>query len=508
MRPPDAAFLVDPSTPVLPSLQAAFVTHVHGERTERRTYFDTFDGRLRARRDELYQESSPDSAGVVWRSGTVESRFELNGRPLGFSHELAAGPGRSKLERLVAPRKLLPTVEVETRTRRVDVLDPLEKTVVRVEHREAWARRAGEEEWTTLADTWVLQPVLGFDADLQRVLEVFSEHGRPVEAPTPLVELALESTGAGATPPSPGSLELEEDVPAALGLQQILARHLEIMRANEPGVRADVDPEFLHDFRVAVRRTRALLGQVRGVLSARATELYRRDFAWLGTVTGPVRDLDVMLGRLRKQAAVMEPHLLEPLVARLHEEREQERARLLETLDSPRYVELVRAWASFTTEPLEASALGKHSEKPLRDVLARRIWKLYRKIRKRQDNVAEGSEELLHEVRLDCKKLRYLIEPARLVIGKRVAPTQKALRKLQNVLGDVNDCRVQTATLERYARELDSAGPEPLLAIGGLIERIRNLGERARSKFEGKYERFCSDRTRQSFRELYGKRGR
>ena len=43
---------------------------------------------------------------------------------------------------------------------------------------------------------------------------------------------------------------------------------LDIMVANEPGMRADLDTEFLHDYRVSLRRTRSLLGQIKNVFPA------------------------------------------------------------------------------------------------------------------------------------------------------------------------------------------------------------------------------------------------
>ena len=67
------------------------------------------------------------------------------------------------------------------------------------------------------------------------------------------------------------------------------------MKDNEKGIIDDIDSEFLHDFRVAVRRTRSLLGQIRYVLPKRRVTRFKRDFAWLGEVTGPARDMDVYL---------------------------------------------------------------------------------------------------------------------------------------------------------------------------------------------------------------------
>ena len=65
------------------------------------------------------------------------------------------------------------------------------------------------------------------------------------------------------------------------------------MRDNLPGTIGDVDTEFLHDVRVAVRRTRSLLKLGRPALPAHVREAWEPQFKWLGDLTTPVRDLDV-----------------------------------------------------------------------------------------------------------------------------------------------------------------------------------------------------------------------
>ena len=65
------------------------------------------------------------------------------------------------------------------------------------------------------------------------------------------------------------------------------------MRATLPGTIADVDSEFLHDFRVAVRRTRSLQRQLEPVFPPEPLAHFRSEFRWLQQATGPVRDLDV-----------------------------------------------------------------------------------------------------------------------------------------------------------------------------------------------------------------------
>ena len=53
---------------------------------------------------------------------------------------------------------------------------------------------------------------------------------------------------------------------ADIAAKYIFSHLLKTMKDNEPGTIADTDSEFLHDFRVAVRRTRAGLSQLKGVL--------------------------------------------------------------------------------------------------------------------------------------------------------------------------------------------------------------------------------------------------
>src|SRR4029078_7179206 len=64
----------------------------------------------------------------------------------------------------------------------------------------------------------------------------------------------------------------EPTIRADVGARQIQLALLDFLVANEPGLRASLDTEFLHDFRIAVRRARTLLGQIRRVFSADIVE--------------------------------------------------------------------------------------------------------------------------------------------------------------------------------------------------------------------------------------------
>ena len=78
---------------------------------------------------------------------------------------------------------------------------------------------------------------------------------------------------------------------------------------------------------------------------------------------------------------------------------------------------------------------------------------------------------LLHKLRIECKKLRYLLEFfSSLFAQKEINYLIKQLKILQDNLGDLNDLSVQQDTLRKYV-ETDS-NKRTLLALGILIGKL------------------------------------
>ena len=65
-------------------------------------------------------------------------------------------------------------------------------------------------------------------------------------------------------------------------------------RDNLPGTLDDIDSEFLHDLRVAVRRTRRCSASS-GASTRDRLQHFRDEFKRLQAITGDLRDLDVYL---------------------------------------------------------------------------------------------------------------------------------------------------------------------------------------------------------------------
>src|SRR5262249_30328785 len=116
------------------------------------------------------------------------------------------------------------------------------------------------------------------------------------EAGVPIVDDAMRAAGS---PPAGVSSKLRLDIspiqPAGVAAETVLARTLATVQANFPGTLADLDTDVLHDLRVAARRARSLLRQLKAVFPPEPLDALRDELKRLQQITSETRDLDVLL---------------------------------------------------------------------------------------------------------------------------------------------------------------------------------------------------------------------
>jgi CHAD domain-containing protein len=160
---------------------------------------------------------------------------------------------------------------------------------------------------------------------------------------------------------------------------------------------------------------------------------------------------------------------VKPIVARLGREREAARERLLEGMDSPRYIALLDRLSEAAVQPQFAPGEdGAGPGQPAADVLpalVRRPWK--RLVRAVQELPEVPADEQLHAVRILAKHTRYAAEAAAGVMGKPAAVFAKQIAAVQTVLGDHQDACVTEDWL-RHAAPKTRSTREAML-IGQLI---------------------------------------
>ena len=152
---------------------------------------------------------------------------------------------------------------------------------------------------------------------------------------------------------------------------------------------------------------------------------------------------------------------------------------------------------------------GPNADRGAYDYASALIWKRYRKVCKIARSITDDTpDETVHDLRIDCKKLRYLMEFfAPLFDATGFKTILKPLKKLQDNLGLFNDYSVQQEALLAFASQQSNAqgrvDTQIGLAVGGLIAVLDQRQKSERSRVISSFQHFDSPETRTLFRSLF-----
>jgi CHAD domain-containing protein len=250
--------------------------------------------------------------------------------------------------------------------------------------------------------------------------------------------------------------------------------------ANEDAVTAGAAPEAVHQARVATRRLRSDLKTFEDFVDREWASQLRTELQWMGGELGQVRDIEVMLERLRADAAELPDNqccTAERLIRRLIGDWEAARNELLAAIDSPRYARVVELLHDAAAEPHFTPRADTRADEALAPVV-RTPWK---KLRKAVDDLGkQPSDTALHGVRIRTKRCRYATEATAAVYGNPARKFAVRLAALQDLLGEHQDAVVAQIWLEHTSRDCDD---DEALAAKLLAERQARAAVVARTEF-------------------------
>ncbi|MCW9078426.1 MAG: CHAD domain-containing protein [Gammaproteobacteria bacterium] len=477
-------------------------------------FFDSFDWRLHEAGLRLLQLRSPQ--GAVLRLKSAEAGDPLDAVAFdaepAWPADLPESQLKTEVEKRLAMRVLLPVATVTGEATDLALLNEDAKTVVRLQFLAMRCDAEGIDEPRVLWPRLRLLPVKGYQRDLSDFRDFLAGEMEWPEAPECLFDEVV--TAVGREPGDYSSkldVSLRPDQTAVDATRKVLRSLLNTLERNIPGTRADLDSEFLHDLRVATRRTRSVLSQVKQVLPEDVVVDFKQRFAWLGQVTGPVRDLDVFLLELPRYRASLPSSMagdLDGLEEHLLIAHGKEQASLKRKLGSAEMRKLVEDWHKVLepdTLPGEPAPLA---ELPIGQVASSRIWRMYKKVLKAGRAVtADGPAEEMHELRKDCKKLRYLIEFFQsLYPRKELKELIRALKVLLDNLGEFQDLEVQADKLRSFAKDFDPQDPHSMptvMAIGALVADLLGHQQAAHDRFADCFDAFDSAANRARYTHLF-----
>jgi inorganic triphosphatase YgiF len=272
--------------------------------------------------------------------------------------------------------------------------------------------------------------------------------------------------------------------------------------ANRWVVMASDDAEGVHQLRIGARRLRSALALFKAMLPEQARMELALELRWLASELGAARDLDVVLHE--RLEPLLERHVVDGGLERLRDEAGAARVEAYrharEALGSARLGRLLlllarflaaRGWRDQALSP-EAALLFAPAQPTAR--------KLLRKRQKRAlglgDHLGRKSSTELHALRIQLKKLRYACDFLHSLFPERRGKTAlKQLRRLQNVLGHLNDDEMAVRWIDHLlARMGDEAGPAHHRAAGFVIGWTAHERAVAFESLERRFERFAKAR--------------
>jgi CHAD domain-containing protein len=199
----------------------------------------------------------------------------------------------------------------------------------------------------------------------------------------------------------------------------------------------------------------------------------RKEMRWVGNALGAARDADVRLTALEAECARLGPldqRGVERVLSAARSEQAAAHQRLLEVMASDRYVAALRSLEALARRSEAVPAeLWEHLNVPAAAAMARLGGAQWRSVRRAVRRLGTSpSDEALHKLRIQAKRLRYISEAAAPVI--RPAPSRRAVTSmaaaatgLQDVLGALHDAVVS----EHWLRDLAS---RPLSSQNRLVD--------------------------------------
>jgi len=282
-----------------------------------------------------------------------------------------------------------------------------------------------------------------------------------------------------------------------------ISGYLITARQKEHGIISKDNPDFLHDYRVSLRKARSLMNLMEGVFSAEVRSLVRKSLGSLMKKTNHVRDLDVCLSEntiLQEPAPEGLEDMKAELIRILESDRRQYQDQVRQYLRSYEYKAVMkdvgRALGIFSR-----LSKGPLASMPVVPFAGERVIVQYETVVSTAKALDSDSPwTAVHKLRIECKRLRYLIDSfLPLYPGPESPAMLTTLKGLQDAVGRFTDYSVQI----EYFEALKSGHIETAEYADFIIGRLFSLRVQTKLVADAMIADFISAHTEQSFISVF-----
>lgn len=414
--------------------------------------------------------------------------------PARFWWDFPAGEVQTSLKRLSPLRAFVPFAWVRFVVHHYDLTNADDKVVVRLKLIQHYAADTPQSH-KVIGIYIQAQALRGYESDFRRVGDIVNAAGvKP--APLPTMRQLLINQGQQIRAKPDKRFGIKGEMAAEVAVRKMGLGMMTIAQSQRAGILADTDTEFLHQYRVHLRKLRSLIALTKQCLTPELLVQLKGDLAEVFAPTSDLRDLDVFLLEQSSYQLLLPDEFragVEKLFQKIARERQSAYRRLCGKLKTKHYQTVLARISALLKQDPEFSA--EASRRSIHKLAAKRIGARYRKIRRIGHAItANTPDNEVHALRIECKKLRYLLEFfTELFDKKTILKLTKQLKRLQDILGEFNDYSVQQQFLLQLAEK--ERAKTVLAAIHGLVAVLNQKQIRARDRVTTACTVFASGET-------------
>ncbi len=490
-------------------IRVAFTTTEEKPKIKNQLYFDTFDWKLLRKDLTLFRESQNFYLSSLDNKVQID-KIEVNKKnSLSFWQDFPDSTLKEKLKTNLSIRAITQIINLETREKVIKILNDNEKTVVMVSLNKVY--RFNRSNKIFISNEVRVIPIRGYEDEFAKVVDFMPDLGLKETKKNLISSILEDKKNKSGNYTGKLNITLTREMTATDAAKTIFFDLVKTVKQNEDGIKKNIDTEFLHDFRVAVRRIRSALTQIKEVFPEKDVKRFKKNFAILGKNTNRLRDLDVYLLEKEKYTQMLSDDLssgLETVFTKLTHERKTEQKKLTRFIKTEKYKKIIINFETYLEKTSSDSQNAPNSNVKILELACRFIWKKYNQILKKGRKINDSTPDpVLHELRIECKKLRYLLEFfSSLFPENETSIIIKHLKKLQDNLGDFNDLYVQQQSLKEMLNKFDTK-PDQLkqvsASIGGLIAILFQKQKDVRKEFSKSFGELDNEDSSKLFRKLF-----
>ncbi|MBD3166470.1 CHAD domain-containing protein [bacterium] len=292
--------------------------------------------------------------------------------------------------------------------------------------------------------------------------------------------------------------QLEVHGKAVSAARTVFLRLFSDIRAHAQGVLQGSQDDDVHDYRVSIRRTRSAMKLFKPILNHEQRQYFKEGFRSVARSTNHLRDLEVFLENrpvYLKALSREDRENIEPLFYYLEQEQVEEFKQLIIMLQQPGYHSFLEEWDAFLRSDDETIARdGQAVQVRLIPFADESVRTLFDRVQTLRSEVEQSEDyELMHQLRIECKQLRYALEFFHDLNPDRFPVVIKMLKKVQDHLGDLNDLvnheRI-TQDVIREWRGMDAKTDESCSACSALLAYLKTRQKELTDQFPDVFHAF------------------